>query len=149
MVELLIVIVIIGILAAAMLLSSGSATDSAEASNIISDMRSLKSAALLLHADSMDDNSPGGYQSTGPTLGAIVRYADNAQKYLADDSGWEVVRIPAAGGDWHIRRHLDVAGNSVSSGAKARLSSRAANVGLVNNAGETYNNHPYVAMKIR
>ena len=46
LVELLIVIVIIGILAAAMLLSSGSATDSAEASNIISDLRSLKSAAL-------------------------------------------------------------------------------------------------------
>ena len=55
LVELLIVIVIIGILAAAMLLSSGSATASAEASTIVSDMRSLKASALMLYADSMDE----------------------------------------------------------------------------------------------
>ena len=51
LVELLIVIIIIGILAGAMLLVAGSGTDSAEATKIISDLRSLKSAALLYYAD--------------------------------------------------------------------------------------------------
>ena len=54
LVELLIVIVIIGILAAAMLLSNGSATASAEASNIVNNLRSLKSASVMFYADSME-----------------------------------------------------------------------------------------------
>jgi len=54
LVELLIVIVIIGILAGAMLLASGAATASAEASNIVSNLRSLQSASLMLFADHMD-----------------------------------------------------------------------------------------------
>ena len=55
LVELLIVIVIIGILAAAMLLSSGSATATAEASNIVSGLRSVQAAAMLFFAENMDD----------------------------------------------------------------------------------------------
>jgi general secretion pathway protein G len=47
LVELLIVIIIIGILAGAMMLVAGSSRDAAEASKIISDLRSIKSAALL------------------------------------------------------------------------------------------------------
>ena len=46
LVELLIVIIIIGILAGAMLLVAGSGTDKAEATKIVSDLRSLKAAAL-------------------------------------------------------------------------------------------------------
>jgi len=63
LVELLIVIVIIGILAAAMLLASGAATASAEASNIVSNLRSLQSASLMLFADHMDV-----LQGTGTTI---------------------------------------------------------------------------------
>ena len=55
LVELLVVIVIIGILAAAMLLSSGSATATAEASNIISGMRSLTAAAMLFFGENIGD----------------------------------------------------------------------------------------------
>lgn len=51
LVELLIVIIIIGILAGMMMLSTGSATDKAEATKIVSDMRNVKSAALMLYAD--------------------------------------------------------------------------------------------------
>lgn len=51
LVELLIVIIIIGILAGAMLLVAGSGTDKAEATKIISDLRSLKAAALMYYAD--------------------------------------------------------------------------------------------------
>ena len=79
LVELLIVIVIIGILAAAMLLSSGSATAAAEASNIISDLRSMKAAALMLYADSMDEFNV----TPPPTLDVsmLQRYVDNPKKY--------------------------------------------------------------------
>ena len=51
LVELLIVIIIIGILAGAMMLVAGSGTDRAEATKIISDLRSLKAAALMHYAD--------------------------------------------------------------------------------------------------
>lgn len=51
LVELLIVIIIIGILAGAMLLVAGSGTDKAEATKIVSNLRSLKTAALMYYAD--------------------------------------------------------------------------------------------------
>lgn len=51
LVELLIVIIIIGILAGMMLLSTGSATDSARATKVLSDMRNIKTAALLMFID--------------------------------------------------------------------------------------------------
>ncbi len=51
LVELLIVIIIIGILAGAMMLIAGSGSDRAEATKIISDLRSMKAAALMYYAD--------------------------------------------------------------------------------------------------
>ena len=51
LVELLIVIIVIGILAGGMMLAAGSATDSAKASTIISDLRGAKSGGLQWHAD--------------------------------------------------------------------------------------------------
>lgn len=51
LVELLIVMVIIGILAGAMLLVMGSGKDKATATKIVSDMRSLKAAALMYYGD--------------------------------------------------------------------------------------------------
>lgn len=51
LVELLIVIIIIGILAGMMMLSTGSATDKAEATKIVSNMRNIKSACLMFYAD--------------------------------------------------------------------------------------------------
>ena len=53
LVELLIVIMIIAILAGMMLLATGSATDSAEATRVINDLRGLKGAALLYYGDFM------------------------------------------------------------------------------------------------
>ena len=51
LVELLIVIVIIGFLAGALLLTMGTARDNAEAVRIISEMRTMKSAAVLYKSD--------------------------------------------------------------------------------------------------
>ena len=51
LVEMLIVIIIIGILAGMMMLSTGAATDKAEATRIVSDMRSIKTACVMYYAD--------------------------------------------------------------------------------------------------
>jgi len=51
LVELLIVIIIIGILAGGMLLVAGGGTDKANATKIVSDLRTLKTAALMYYAD--------------------------------------------------------------------------------------------------
>ena len=51
LVELLIVIIIIAILAGMMMMTTGSATDRAEATKIISDLRTFKGAALMYYVD--------------------------------------------------------------------------------------------------
>ena len=51
LVELLIVIIIIGILAGMMMLSTGSATDKAEATKIVSNLRNMKAAVVMYYAD--------------------------------------------------------------------------------------------------
>ena len=51
LVELLIVIIIIGILAGMMMLASGAATDKAKATKIVSNMRNIKAAAIMVYAD--------------------------------------------------------------------------------------------------
>jgi prepilin-type N-terminal cleavage/methylation domain-containing protein len=51
LIELLIVIIIIGVLAGMMMLAAGPATDKAKATRIISDVRTMKSAAVMYHAD--------------------------------------------------------------------------------------------------
>jgi len=68
LVELLIVIVIIGILAGSLLLVMGSGTDKANATKIVSDMRTLKGAALMYYADE------GAF--TGLDLDALDDYLD-------------------------------------------------------------------------
>ena len=54
LVELLIVIIIIGILAGMMMLSAGAATDKAEATKIVSNMRNIKAATIMYYADNGD-----------------------------------------------------------------------------------------------
>ncbi len=73
LVELLIVIIIIGILAGSMMLVAGSGTDRAEATKIISDLRSLKAAALMYYADNL--KWPEHSDLTG---GSFDKYMDRA-----------------------------------------------------------------------
>lgn len=92
LVELLIVIIIIGILAGAMLLVAGSGTDKADATKIISDLRSLKAAALMYYAD--NPNTPLPANSNQLTL--LTRYMDrtiataNNSLVTSGDSTWWV-----------------------------------------------------------
>lgn len=65
LVELLIVIVVIGILSAMMMLSSTEAVTSANASNIISNFRNLKTAALAWYVDNLDYIETAPIAATG------------------------------------------------------------------------------------
>ncbi|MBQ7561868.1 MAG: type II secretion system protein [Synergistaceae bacterium] len=67
LVELLIVIVVIGILSAMMMLSSTEAMSSAKASNIASNLRNLKTAALAWYADHTDLVAADGRVKTNVT----------------------------------------------------------------------------------
>jgi len=114
LVELLIVIIIIGILAGSMMLVAGSGTDRAEATKIISDMRSLKAAALMYYADENKwpvqsddvsalkdymDRTPTGYSfisadklyvgrnvTNSGVLGALANSAQDAGLYVQGDT---------------------------------------------------------------
>ncbi len=121
LVELLIVIIIIGILSGAMLLIVSSGNESAEASRIVSDLRSLKAAVMLYYMENTDaaipdvdpdlkkymDRPPEGkYDIEEPVPGSLyVRYdltgvasgIVNRLKKM-NESGIEVTS-----GDTHVR----------------------------------------------
>lgn len=145
LVELLIVIVIIGILAAAMLLSTTSATASAKASTIITDLRSMKAALLLLYADSMD-NMP----EVGKALQALKPYIDNPQKYLAGDSGFKIEAGEGdAKGKWIMSFNVaDKMKGSDLGDVKKKLEEKAEKVGLFSSlkADKKYTNGDIVYM---
>lgn len=70
LVELLIVIVIIGILAGSLLLVMGSGTDKANATKVVSDMRTLKAAMLMYYADN------GSFIVSGDDITELETYLD-------------------------------------------------------------------------
>ncbi|MFA0888868.1 MAG: prepilin-type N-terminal cleavage/methylation domain-containing protein [Synergistales bacterium] len=71
LVELLIVLIIIGILAGALLLVAGAGTDKANATKIVSNMRSAKAAALMVYAD-----ENGGWNWVSASADAYKKYMD-------------------------------------------------------------------------
>ena len=75
LVELLIVIVVIGILSAMMMLSSTEAVTSARASNIVSNLRNFKTAAMAMYVDHMDTMDAGKLpDSTTESQAILVKY---------------------------------------------------------------------------
>ncbi len=83
LVELLIVIIIIGILAGMMMLSTGGATAKAEATKILADMRNIKAAAIMYYAD----NGEWPNDTT----------ADSLDKYLDTDMASTSYDLTASG----------------------------------------------------
>lgn len=73
LVELLLVLALVGVLAGSVVLVSGGASDRAKAIRIVSDLRTIKSAALMYYVDRgrwpsrFEELLEGGYVS--PTLG--------------------------------------------------------------------------------
>jgi type II secretory pathway pseudopilin PulG len=92
-VELLIVMVIVGILAAAMMLLGGSATDKAKATRIVSEMKIMKSAGYLYFSDYGSwpiwayNEGMGTYRNLSPQGNGTLpdAYADKLPK---NDSYW-------------------------------------------------------------
>ena len=74
LVELLIVVIIIGILAGMMMLSTGGATAKAEATKIVSDMRNMKAAAVMVYSDA--NEWPTATASLDAYLDQIIKSAD-------------------------------------------------------------------------
>lgn len=80
LVELLIVVIIIGILAGMMMLTTGSATDRAEATRIISDMRNVKTAAVLYY---MDNGAYPPSETSGGSTASLDKYLDQSRSKQA------------------------------------------------------------------
>ena len=77
LVELLIVLIIIGILAGALLLVAGAGTDKANATKIVSNLRSAKAAALMVYADK---NGTWDWATVTATSRDFVKYMDKGSE---------------------------------------------------------------------
>ncbi len=138
LVELLIVIVVIGILSAMMMLSSTEAVTSAKASNIVSNLRNLKTAALAYYVDHLD-------AAEGKTTADEISktFKDDVLKYLKAsdsqtvDSNYDIV-VNASG--WFVT--YTISGTDTEKTAiQNKLEGRAKSVGLCD--GKTPNKDTY------
>jgi len=122
-----------------MMLTGGSATTTAEASAIISDLRSLKAAALMFYVDTMDVSSDAEIRAA--RIETLARYMDNDQKfgtgtrYGFDPSG----EVP--GGRWYVTYNAGIVSGAtppgaISSAVRSRLAGRATQVGLLAKTAE-------------
>lgn len=97
LVELLIVIVVIGVLSSMMIFSSSESISSAKASNIISNLRSLKNAAFAMYI-----NHPESFDTTAP--------ANPTKDQLAlamGESNIEGYDIKVANSQWFIEATVE------------------------------------------
>ncbi len=126
LVELLIVIIIIGILAGAMLLVAGSGTDKAEATKIVSDMRSLKAASLMAYADKASwdfvtsgnvQEKLGSYMDRDVSKSAVASY-----DVVSEDNGiWiKTTNIKNANAKQRVIDQADASGITVSTESVAK-----------------------------
>lgn len=133
LVELLIVIIIIGILAGAMMMLAGSGTDRAEATKIISDLRGLKAAALMYYAD-----NPTVTVLSADEIALLRPYMDRDISGYSFESG--------TSSDWYVGRKA-----LPNSGLRGRLGSSAAESALLGakNPATTYVDQDQVWMVAR
>lgn len=144
LVELLIVIIIIAILAGMLLLTTGAATDRAEATKIINDLRNMKSATLMSYVDERvwpigNENTPGG--ALGGLIASLSRYMDRSF-----DFKYTKVEVKEIGDDAFGGFTLDA---SVKAGTKAKLKDSAKDAGLYDDNGNVYDGGNTVYMSIR
>ncbi|MGD9666358.1 MAG: type II secretion system protein [Synergistaceae bacterium] len=100
LVELLIVVIIIGILAGMMMLSTGSATAKAEAAKIVSDMRNMKAAALMVYADTTE------WPTAIASLDEYIDQKIDTNKYALSNAGDYVQFKVGADTDSKVRESL-------------------------------------------
>ena len=124
MVELLIVIFIIGILAQGIMLSNTSATESAEASAIITDLRNMKSAAFMFYADRMGD-----INVTHGDIDYLKPYMQNPVKFSGGSSNpYKFVIQTGSDATWWVG--YDLAQSNKSKQVYKKLADKADSIGL-------------------
>ena len=137
LIELLIVIVVIGILSAMMMLSSTEAVTSAKASNVVSNLRNFKTAALAYYVDHIDDWN----KTTAPTvvkMTDIEKYMSNssssttdAKTITVDGVTYELLTPVPSGSDqaasaqWYLKAQI------TDTKVQEKLAGRAKSVGLL------------------
>lgn len=143
LVELLIVIVVIGILSAMMMLSSTEAVTSAKASNIVSNLRNLKTAALAMYVDSMDQFDKHEIE---PEIAKVVKYMNGGENFT--DAGYSIESQDLG---WFLK--YTISGTSTETAQiKSKLKGRAKSVGLLagnDSTSTTYDNGPAVYYFVR
>ena len=127
LVELLIVIVVIGVLSAMMMLSSTEAVSSARASNIVSNLRNLKTAALAFYIDHVDSYDLSTIDAAAKLdadgiKAKILKYMGNDSNNITDDYGF----IGEGPDTWFVYYNIKNDAN-----VKSKLAGRAASVGLL------------------
>jgi len=128
LIELLIVIIIIGILAGALLLAAGAGTDKATATKIVSDMRSIKTAAVMKYAD--DGNWDWISGDVGADVGLLLDYLDrnpNAGGLVS----YDIVESTTDSGDYFVEAL------SIPGGISDKLKDMAEESGIYNVAAKT------------
>ena len=132
LVELLIVIVVIGVLSAMMMLSSTEAVSSAKASDIVSDLRNLKTAALAYYADHIDDveANPTKILTASGTDKAIFKYMNNEAI-----TGYSFVHgtHDGFGKEWYVK-YSGAHTSTVNGSVNGKLAGRAGTVGIYGSA---------------
>ena len=157
LVELLIVIVVIGILSAMMMLSSTEAVTSAKVSNIVSNLRNLKTAALSLYTDSMDffaEKDRDDNFKLDDYQGRIRAYLGSGNN-TPEIGDYQVVVSSKNGSTWWVLYQIKGTASEVSS-IKNKLAGRAKSLGLKGGSSTTLANDPpvytteaYVALPVR
>ncbi|MDR0648600.1 MAG: prepilin-type N-terminal cleavage/methylation domain-containing protein [Synergistaceae bacterium] len=141
LVELLIVTVIIGILAGMMMLMMGSATDGAEATKYINDLRLVKSASLLYYAD-WDVWPEDGVSATELPLAVVKSIEKYMDKGLAANYGSKIFLARSDDG----RVYYGLSPDKLSQGARDKLKKNGA---IYDSNGSQYSGTGLAYMIIR
>lgn len=141
LVELLIVIIIIGILAGAMMLVAGTSRDAAEASKIISDLRNVKAAALMWITENPAGLKPSDWTDLNTDPTQLNRYLDKPLLIGQNDYNFATAKVittkaPENGEATSYQAYVvgRVLGTDVREGVKDNLKKQAPSVGLYKGA---------------
>ena len=146
LIELLIVIVVIGILSAMMMLSSTEAVTSARASNIVSNLRNFKTAAMAMYVDNLDTmdagklpTADGNGSDTDHTYAdtLLVKYMNMGNSGTKGEDNTDNYHITVAKGTDNIASFYVYCDNVTDPRVQEKLKGRAQSVGLLASTSQT------------
>ena len=99
LVEILVVVIIIGILAGIMMLAAGAAIDKAEATKIVNNLMTLKTASVLAHADTGKWYYSTGYLSNKNAAAATLNHYAGMSLSLDDNCPYAIYYMDSSRAD--------------------------------------------------